>query len=96
MVVDDTAFPAVEPSSAVYDALQPLRDLIAGDPGLTVGPGASVRAEVLPRLTREGEWELRRCYWSVQRPDPAEVFGFRPRTLFWDRRTARGPDRRLP
>ena len=82
------AFPAVEPSSAVDDALQPLRDVIAGDPGLAVGPGASVRAEVLPRPTRDGGWELRRCYWSVQRPDPSAVFGFRARTLFWDRRAA--------
>jgi aminoglycoside phosphotransferase len=88
VVVHDAAFPAVEPSSAVYDPLQPLRDLIAGDPGLAVGQGASVRAEVLPGRTREGGWGLRRCYWSVQRPDPAAVFGFRARTLFWDGRTA--------
>jgi len=85
--VDEVAFPAVESSSAVHDALAPLLDLIAADPGIPSGSEASVRAEVLPRRASSGEIELGRCYWSVQWPDAANRYGFTARTLHWDRRS---------
>jgi aminoglycoside phosphotransferase len=85
--VGELAFPAVEPTSPVHDALEPLRDLIAGDPGGLSGSEFSVRAEVLPRRTSSGGVELSRCYWSVQRADPASGYGFAARTLHWDRRS---------
>ena len=87
VVVENSPFPAVERASAVYDALQPLCEVIAGDPALADASGASLRAEVLPRRTPAGALELSRCYWSVQRPDPDSAFGFSARTMFWDRRT---------
>jgi len=90
--VDDIAFPAVEPASPVDATLRWLRDHIAGDPRLAVGPDASMRAEVLPRRSRDGHIELERCYWSVQRPVLDTELGFAARTLYWDRRM---PDPRV-
>jgi aminoglycoside phosphotransferase len=84
--VDDAAFSAVEPASPVHATLSALRARIAGDPGLAAGPGASVRAEVLPRRSRDGRLELERCYWSIQQPAPDAEFGFVGRTLYWDSR----------
>jgi aminoglycoside phosphotransferase len=83
--VVDAPFAAVERTSAVHDTLESLRDLIAEDPGLALGPGVSLRAEVRPRPTRAGRVELSRCYWSVQRSAPGTRFGLSARTLFWDR-----------
>jgi hypothetical protein len=84
--VSDAAFPAVEAASPVYATLHALRERIANDPALAAGPGASVRAEVLPVRSRSGQLELERCYWSVQRPAQDAEFGFAARTLYWDRR----------
>jgi hypothetical protein len=92
VVVEDAAFPAVEAESAVHAALQLIRERIASDPGLAVDPGASVRAEVLPRLGDGGGPELSRCYWSVQRPDQDRPLGFAARTLHWDGRDLRAFD----
>ncbi len=84
--MDNAAFAAVEPASPVHATVNALRERIAGDPVLTAGPNASVRAEVLPRRSRDGQLELERCYWSVQQPAPDAEFGFVSRTLYWDRR----------
>ncbi len=77
-------FPAVEPTSAVHDAVEHLRERVAADPGLQPGPGEDLRAEVLPRRRADGSVELRRAYWSARRPDPSSATGLTARTLYLD------------
>jgi aminoglycoside phosphotransferase len=83
-------FPAVERESPLYPRVEELRGLVAADPGLEVGDGATVRAELLPRRRSGGDVELRRFYWSVRRSTPQTPLGLTARTLYVDGRAGSG------
>jgi aminoglycoside phosphotransferase (APT) family kinase protein len=78
----------------LHGALEPLREIVASDPGLrpTGARDEVVRADMRAAPDAAGTWRLERLYWSVQRADPAAPGGLRGRLLVVDRRRGRPPE----
>src|SRR4051794_26175066 len=87
-------FAFVEAGHPLAATLDPLRAIIASDPGLrpSTEPGEVVRADLRVVRGVDGSWALKRLYWSVQRPAPGAPGGLRGRLLVVDRRRGRGPE----
>lgn len=76
---------------ALSAALEPVREVIAADPGLRPSgvPGEVVRADLRVAPAAGGSWCIERMYWSVQRSDADAAGGLRGRLLLVDRRRGR-------
>lgn len=77
-------FPATEPEAAVFPLLERLRPSVRDEIGRHRQHGTVVQAELRTARGAGGAVELKRFYWSTQRPEPHSPWGFSARTLFCD------------
>ena len=83
-------FPAVELDSPVLPLLDRLQPAVRAEIEHHAGRATTVHTELRTALRPAGDVELRRFYWSMQRPDPRSPVGFGTRTLYCDAKAPNG------